>query len=261
MNRLQKLFANKKDHILSIFFTAGYPKRDNTMEIIRQLDHAGVDLIEVGFPFSDPLADGPVIQHSSLEAIRNGMTLSLLFEQLTELRSITDVPVLLMGYLNPVLRFGPEKFVEKCAGVGVDGFIIPDMPETFYEKYLKAASQKAGLARIRLITPGSSDERIRQIDATSDCFNYVVSSYGITGRNKSMNSQATYFERVNRLALKNPLLIGFGVHDRDSFEQACKYASGAIVGSEFIRQMDKAEGSHGVSAFVETISPRLQISD
>lgn len=259
MKRLQKLFANKKDHILSIFFTAGFPKRDDTIDIIRQLDQAGVDLIEVGFPFSDPLADGPVIQHSSHEAIRNGMTLSLLFEQLAELRTITEVPILLMGYLNPVLQYGPQKFVEKCAEVGVDGFIIPDLPEFFYETHMKATARKSGLSRIRLITPSTSDERIHEIDHTSDTFNYVVSSYGTTGGNKSMNGQAVYFERVNRLALKNPHLIGFGVHDRESFETACKYARGAIVGSEFIRQLEKGDISEGVRAFVQSMAPRVHI--
>jgi tryptophan synthase alpha chain len=261
MNRLKKLFDNKKDHILSIFFTAGYPKRDDTLEIIRHLDQAGVDLIEIGFPFSDPLADGPVIQRSSQQAIRNGMTLALLFKQLEDLRKITDVPVLLMGYLNPVLQYGPKKFVEKCAEVGVDGFIIPDLPESFYEKQLKVASQKEGLARIRLITPGATDERIREIDSTSDGFNYVVSSYGITGGSKSIGDQAEYFERVNRLVLKNPLIIGFGVHNRASFEAACKFSSGAIVGSEFIRHLEKGDTLQGVSNFVKSISSRFQISN
>lgn len=260
MNRLQNLFDRKKDHILSIFFTAGFPKRDDTMGIIRQLDLAGVDLIEVGFPFSDPLADGPVIQHSSHEAIRNGMTLSLLFEQLAELRTITEVPVLLMGYLNPVLQYGPQEFVERCAEVGVDGFIIPDLPESFYEKQMKAATRKSGLLRIRLITPGATDERILEIDSTSDGFNYVVSSYGTTGGNKSMNGQATYFERVNRLALKNPLLIGFGVHDRETFQEACKHARGAIVGSEFIRHLEKGGITECVPAFVQSVTLKVQIS-
>lgn len=236
-NRIQQLFSKKKGNILSIYFTAGYPKLDDTLEIVKNLENAGVDLIEIGFPFSDPLADGPVIQQSSQKAIENGMTLKLLFEQLKNIRQQTNIPLILMGYFNPVLQFGVEKFVEKCSEVGIDGVIIPDLPVDYYEAHFKNLFQKNGLSNILLITPETNNARVQMMDALSDGFIYMVSSNSLTGSENNLAHQSDYFNRINQLNLTNPTLIGFGIHDKQTFKSACENSSGAIIGSAFVKHL------------------------
>jgi len=253
-NRLGTLFETKKSNILSIYFTAGYPEIDDTMKIVKNLDAAGVDLIEIGMPFSDPLADGPVIQESSQRAIKNGMTIKLLFEQLKELRKQTQIPVVLMGYLNPVMQYGEEEFLKKCSEVGVDGLILPDLPLDIYANQWQKMSEKAGISNILLITPQSSEERIKAIDKLSSGFVYVVSSNSITGANKKFDAQAEYFKYIQSLKLKNPTLIGFGIHDRATFEEVCKYSNGVIVGTAFIKHIaEKGISKDSISDFVNQL--------
>ncbi|GGD96958.1 tryptophan synthase subunit alpha [Planktosalinus lacus] len=251
--RIQSIFK-RRDNILSVYFTAGYPALEDTLEIVKNLDAAGVDLIEIGMPFSDPLADGPVIQESSQQAIKNGMTIKLLFEQLKGLRDITEIPVVLMGYLNPVMQYGEEAFISKCAEVGVDGIILPDLPLDIYTKHWKTMCEKEGVSNIFLITPQSSVERIKAIDDASNAFVYVVSSNSITGSNKKFDRQTAYYKSIQQLELKNPTLIGFGIHDKETFESACTYSKGVIIGSAFIRHIT-AEGisKESIQEFVKNI--------
>ncbi len=253
-NRIHQLFKRKKGNILSIYFTAGYPHVTDTQPIIQRLAEAGVDMIELGFPFSDPLADGPVIQQSSQRAIENGMTLKLLFEQLRELRSITQIPVIMMGYLNPVLQFGEEAFIRKCHEVGLDGVIIPDMPLSYYQSHLKKCCRENKLSNVLLITPETTENRIREIDENADGFIYMVSSNSITGTNKTWDMQTDYFQRIQRMQLKNPTLVGFGIHDKVSFENASQYSSGAIIGSAFIRHLSViGTTTEAIQQFVKNI--------
>ncbi len=252
--RIKSLFEKKKNNILSVYFTAGYPAIDDTMEIIKNLDASGVDLIEIGMPFSDPLADGPVIQESSQQAIKNGMTIKLLFEQLKELRNVTEIPIVLMGYLNPVMQYGEEAFLSKCAEVGVDGIILPDLPLDIYTKHWKMLCEKEGISNIFLITPQSSEERIKALDDVSNAFVYVVSSNSITGANKKFDRQAEYYKSIKKLGLKNPTLIGFGIHNKEKFESACEYSNGVIIGTAFIKHMT-SEGinKESIQEFVKNI--------
>lgn len=238
-NRIKTLFETKTDKLLSIYFTAGYPNVNDTLKIIEALDECKVDLIEIGFPYSDPLADGPVIQESSGKAIENGMSLTLLFEQLVNLRNFTQIPIILMGYLNPVLQYGEENFIKKCNEVGVDGIIIPDMPLYYYQTQVKNICEENNISNILLITPETSEERIKEIDANSNGFIYLVSSNSITGKNTTLNSQTDYFQKVQEMKLKNPCLIGFGVHDKNTFDTVCQYSRGAIIGSAFIKHITK----------------------
>lgn len=252
--RIQQLFSKKNRKILSIYFTAGYPTLNDTIEIIQNLADAGVDLIEIGFPFSDPLADGPVIQQSSQKAIKNGMTLKLLFEQLKNIRQQTNIPIILMGYLNPVLQFGVENFVEKCSEVGIDGVIIPDLPVDYYEAHLKNLFRKNGLSNILLITPETNNARVQMIDALSDGFIYMVSSNSITGSENNLAHQSDYFNRINQLNLTNPTLIGFGIHDKQTFESACENSSGAIIGSAFVKHLTTyGTSKESIFAFIKKI--------
>ena len=239
MNRInKKLQENKK--LLSIYFTAGYPKINDTVSIIEELEKNGVDMIEIGLPFSDPLADGPTIQESSTIAIENGMTTSLLFEQLKEIRKTVQIPLLIMGYFNPMMQFGIEKFCQKCAEVGIDGLIIPDLPLYVYETEYKAIFEKYDLKNVFLITPQTSNERIAQIDAISDSFIYLVSSAAVTGSQSGFgNEQMDYFKRISDLNLKNPQIVGFGIKDEETFQQATQYQKGAIIGSAFIKFLAK----------------------
>ncbi|MEL7021753.1 MAG: tryptophan synthase subunit alpha [Bacteroidota bacterium] len=240
MNRIQHLFQNKKSDILNIYFTAGYPQLDDTVTIITSLADAGVDLIEIGMPYSDPLADGPTIQESGTAAIKNGMKLSVLFEQIKEARQRTDVPLILMGYFNQVMQYGERAFVERCAEVGIDGLILPDLPLFEYENYFGQMVKAAGLTVSFLITPQTTDERIRKVDELTEGFIYMVSSASITGAKKGISpQQVAYFERINAMSLRNPRLIGFGISDHDTFRTACNYANGAIIGSAFIRALAK----------------------
>lgn len=234
-NRITKLFTTKDKEILSIYFTAGYPDLNDTETIISELEKHGADLIEVGMPFSDPVADGVVIQQSSEIALDNGMTIHLLFEQLKEIRKHVSVPLILMGYLNPVMQFGIENFCKRCSEIGIDGTIIPDLPLEVYESEYKTIFEAYSVSNIFLITPQTSDERIRKIDGLSSGFIYMVSSSSTTGAKDAVDQeQLAYFERVSKMELRSKRLIGFGISDKHTFQRACSYSNGAIIGSAFI---------------------------
>ncbi|GAB4130027.1 MAG: tryptophan synthase subunit alpha [Raineya sp.] len=255
MNRIEQLFQRKKANVLSIYCTAGFPKKDATLPILEALASSGVDLIEIGMPFSDPLADGETIQRSSEIALENGMSLQVLFEQLQGVRQKISLPLVLMGYLNPVLQFGVENFCKKCAEVGIDGLILPDLPLQEYEEQYKALFEQYQLSPIFLITPQTSEARIRRIDSLSKGFIYVVSQASTTGAKAGIsNTQEQYFERIRAMQLQNPLQIGFGIADAESFQKACSYAQGAIIGSAFIRYIQERENFVQASAeFVASI--------
>lgn len=238
-NRIQTLFETKKKNILSLYFTAGFPNLNDTLTILKNLEASDVDMIEIGFPYSDPLADGPVIQESSGQAIENGMTLTILFEQLQSLRNITQKPIILMGYLNVVLQYGEREFVEKCAEVGVDGIIIPDMPLHYYISNFKELCEEHQISNVLLVTPETSDDRIQQLNRYSSGFIYLVSSNSITGSTNASAFQTDYYQRIQNMNLHNPHLIGFGVHDQKTFETVCQFGSGAIIGSAFISHLKK----------------------
>lgn len=235
MNRINALFAQKQKDILSIFFTAGFPKLDNTVEIITELQNNGIDLIEIGIPFSDPMADGPTIQESGTIALRNGMSLKILFEQLENIRQTVHIPLIMMGYLNPVMQYGFENFCVKCQEVGVDGAIIPDLPFDDYISEYKAIADRYDIKIIMLITPETSEKRIRLIDEHTDGFVYMVSSASTTGAQSSFNDQKQdYFHRIDAMKLKNPRLIGFGISNKATLESAQANSNGAIIGSKFV---------------------------
>lgn len=239
MDRLEKLFSKKSKNLLSVYFTAGFPTVDSTVEIIKSLKEGGIDMVEIGVPFSDPMADGPVIQNSSHIAITNGMTQNLLFEQLKDIRKVTDMPLILMGYLNSAMHFGFENYCKKAAEVGVDGFIIPDIPLEEYELQYKPIAEKYGLKFILLITPETEEDRIRQIDDISTGFVYMVSSAATTGAQNNFNdAKIEYFKRIQNMKLKNHTLVGFGISNKETFSSACEYSSGAIIGSAFIKCLE-----------------------
>jgi tryptophan synthase alpha chain len=241
-NRIDQLFKKKKENILSVYFTAGFPKLNDTVEIIQELEKNGVDVIEIGIPFSDPTADGPTIQRSSEIALKNGMSLKLLFEQLKDIRQSVKIPLILMGYFNPVIQFGVEEFCKKCHETGIDGAILPDLPLEEFEAHYKEHFTKNNLHNILLITPQTPDVRIRQIDEASGGFIYMVSSASTTGAGKKVEDfHRDYFERIQQMKLKNPRLIGFGISDHATFVNACKYASGAIIGSAFVKYLEAGE--------------------
>ena len=243
MNRINKVF-NKKKNLLSIYFTAGFPGINDTLKIIKELDKSQVDMIEIGLPFSDPLADGPTIQKSSEKALSNGMTTNLLFDQLKDLRKISEIPVVIMGYFNPILQYGIEKFCSNCKDVGIDGLIIPDLPADIFKKNYKIIFEKYKLNMMFLITPQTSNERINLIDDLSRGFIYMVSSYSVTGAKDSFDKyQIEYFKRIKKLNLSNPLLIGFGISNKKTFQAACQNSNGAIIGSAYIKYIE----NHGVS--------------
>ena len=254
-NRINQLFQDKKENIFSVYFTAGYPNLNDTISIIQMLEKNGADLIEIGMPFSDPVADGPVIQNSSTIALKNGMSIRKLFEQLAGIRETVKIPLILMGYLNPVLQFGVENFCQKCRETGIDGLILPDMPLSVYQEEFQSCFEKHGLHNILLITPQTSEERIRQIDDASSGFIYMVSSSSTTGaKNKISDFHADYFERVKNMKLKNPRLIGFGISNQETFQNACKYAEGAIIGSAFVKALEGGTGlEERISSFVNRI--------
>jgi tryptophan synthase alpha chain len=239
-NRITKLFETKKEGILNIYFTAGFPKLEDTVTIIKALEKAGADMVEIGMPFSDPLADGPTIQESSLVALKNGMTLKNLFEQLKDIRKEVKIPLLLMGYVNPVMQFGFENFCKKANEVGIDGVILPDLPMQEYNEFYKNLFESNNLSNIFLITPNTSDERMKLIDRSSKGFIYVVSSDSTTGNTKTVNDAEEYFKRIQSKKLANPTLIGFNIKDYASYSFACKYANGAIIGSAFIKAIKDA---------------------
>jgi tryptophan synthase alpha chain len=236
-NRITDLFEQQPQGNLNVYFTAGFPRVEDTRRVLGALQAAGVDLVEIGMPYSDPVADGETIQQSNQQALENGMTVQLLFEQLQGMRNegIT-VPVLLMGYINPVMQFGIEAFCKKCSEVGVDGLILPDLPMDVYLNEYKATFEKYGLLNIFLVTPHTSEARIRQIDTHSQGFIYTVSSASVTGSQTGVSdNMEAYFDRINAMNLRNPRLIGFGIKDQATFRKACRYAQGAIIGSAFIR--------------------------
>lgn len=235
MNRInQKLQEDKK--LLSIYFTAGYPSLNDTVTIIQDLEKSGVDMIEIGLPFSDPLADGPTIQASSTQALKNGMTSEVLFNQLKDIRKTVNIPLIIMGYFNPIFQYGVEAFCKKCQEVGIDGLIIPDLPvDVYYDEY-KTTFETYGLINVFLITPQTSDARIHFIDSISNGFIYMVSSASVTGSQSGFGDEnTTYFKRIADMNLKNPQIIGFGISDNKTFTQATEYAKGAIIGSAFIK--------------------------
>ena len=245
----------KEGPLLSIYFTAGYPDLEDTMPVLRALQASGVDMIEIGLPFSDPLADGPTIQESSTTALKNGMNTARLFKQLKEVRKEIHLPLILMGYFNPVLQFGVEAFCQKCAEVGIDGLILPDLPLEIYEREYKEIMDRYGLRMSFLITPQTSEERIRKIDAASDSFIYMVSSASTTGAKEGFGPEQTaYFERIGAMGLRNPQIVGFGISNAATFRQATKNAKGAIIGSAFIKHLTK-EGPGGIPSFIKKIRP------
>ncbi len=251
MNRLNNLFSKKQKNNLAIYTTAGFPNIDDTRKTILELDAAGADIVEIGMPFSDPLADGSTIQASSQKAIENGMTLKLLFEQLKNIRSETDIPIVLMGYFNPVMVFGVEAFCKKGQEVGVDGLILPDLPMWEFENNYKPIFEKYGLHAIFLVTPQTSDERVKLLDAVSGGFLYAVSVSTTTGKSGRFDeTQKAYFKRLSEMNLKNPVLVGFGIAGSENFNIANKYLNGGVVGSAFIRAMDKGDS---ISDFVKMV--------
>ena len=255
MNRLDNLFEHKKSNILNIYFTAGFPKLDDTETIILNLAKAGADLIEIGMPYSDPLADGPVIQQSSERALENGMGLDLLFQQIQNARKNTEIPLVLMGYFNQVLQYGIEKFLANCNINGIDGLILPDMPLDDFEDEYKQLFEANNLKISFLVTPQTPESRIQRIDELSSTFVYLVSSASVTGAKNDINQQQIeYFERVKNRTWKNPTLIGFGISDAKSFQTACQYANGAIIGSAFIKMLENSLDLEGdIEGFVKGI--------
>ena len=238
MNRIKKLFEDKSGNILSVYFTAGYPNLNDTRPIIKALTDNGADIIEVGMPFSDPLADGPVIQKSNDIALKNGMNIKLLFKQLADIRKETDIPLLLMGYLNPVIQYGIEEFCDRAEETGIDGLILPDLPVYIYLKEYKQIFEKHNLSIVFLVAPETNDERIMEIDRISNGFIYIVSSSSTTGIREDIESkQVEYFKRIENLRLKNPRLIGFGISNHKTFMRACEFGNGAIIGSAFIKAL------------------------
>jgi tryptophan synthase alpha chain len=253
MKRINELFQKKQNGILNVYCTAGYPHLESTINVMKCLQANGVDLIELGMPYSDPLADGPVIQASGTKALQNGMTISKLFEQLKDFRKEIKVPVILMGYLNPLLQYGFEKFCSKAAEVGIDGLIIPDIPIYEYENEYKAIIKKYDLDFIFLVTPETSEDRIKKLDELSSGFLYAVSSSSITGSDKDFSIVENYLKRLKEMNLKNPVLVGFGIKDKTTFQAACKYANGAIIGSAYIKAIENNNTEEATKQFLEGV--------
>ncbi len=253
-NKLTRLFEQKNKDLLNVYCTAGYPKLDSTAEVLKALQHNGADMIEVGMPYSDPIADGPVIQQSNMVAIENGMTINLLFEQLNAVKNDISVPLIMMGYLNPVLQYGLEKFCKDAGAAGISGIILPDLPMYEYEEIYAPFFKKNGLSFIFLITPQTSGERIKKADNLSSGFLYAVSSSSTTGNNLNTEDKTVYFERIAAMKLKNPLMIGFGINNKQTFENACNYAAGGIIGSAYIKALgENNEVKEATKNFLETI--------
>jgi len=254
MSRIAALFTRKKERVVNIYCTAGYPRLDSTLTIMKALQDNGADMIELGMPYSDPLADGPVIQASSTIAIANGMTIQQLFTQLKDFRKNINLPVILMGYMNPVLQYGFEKFCSDAAAVGIDGLILPDLPEYEFETEYGDIIKKYGLDFVFLVTPETSEERIKKLDKLSTGFLYAVSSSSTTGSDKNMTDVNSYLQKLKRLELRNLILVGFGIKDKPTFEAACQYASGAIIGSAFVKALEGAKNEeHSVKQFLKSL--------
>ena len=254
MNRIDEVFSKKKKGVLNIYFTAGYPKINDTLRIARTLEAAGVDIIEIGIPYSDPIADGPTIQDSSQKALDAGMSLKLLMRQLQDLRKHIKIPVILMGYINPVLQYGFTKFCQDCKEVGIDGVILPDLPMQEYTEMYQVTFEEYGIYNIFLMTPQTSEKRVLQINEASKGFIYMVSSASITGAKQEVSqAQIDYFERIQKMNLSVQRLIGFGISNKETFDNACQYASGAIIGSAFINQLNKDDSDEAITSFVGSI--------
>lgn len=254
MSRLTELFNSKSSRVLNVYCTAGYPKPDSTLVVMKALQENGADIIELGMPYSDPLADGPVIQHSGMISLENGMTIERLFHQLKDLRKEIHVPVILMGYMNPVLQYGFEKFCAAAAEVGVDGLILPDLPEFEFETEYGAVIHKYGLDFIFLVTPETSEQRIKKLDRLSSGFLYAVSSSSTTGADKNMTDVNSYLKRLKGYGLKNPVLVGFGIKDKQSFDNACEHANGAIIGTAYIKALDgSADVAESTRSFLQEV--------
>lgn len=255
MNRIDKLFQSKKERVLSIYFTAGFPKLEDTLPIMQAIESAGADIIEVGVPYSDPIADGPTIQDSNQIALDNGMSLKKLFEQLQDMRQTVSLPVVLMGYLNPIIQYGMEAFCKKCQEIGVDGLILPDLPMQQYLDEFKEVFDKYDLRNTFLISPQTSEKRIREIDTHSNGFIYMVSAHSITGARTGISEeQIAYFKRVEAMNLKNPRLIGFGISDSETFTTASKYGNGAIIGSAFIKKIKESQDlKSDIESYIQSV--------
>jgi len=255
MKRLKKIFAQKPKNILNIYFTAGYPHRDDLVKIGLALEESGADILEIGIPYSDPLADGPTIQASSQKALKNGMNVRLLFKQVADLRKQSEIPIILMGNFNQVMQYGENQFFSKCAEVGVDGVILPDMPTYVYEEQFKELFEELDLGITFLVAPQTEPERLKKMNELTRGFVYVVSSAAITGGTSGVSdSQEAYFKRITGYEWHHPTLIGFGIKDHSSFAKACTYANGAIIGSAFIRALEgSTDLSHTIREFVTDI--------
>jgi tryptophan synthase alpha chain len=254
MSRIQELFQRKNNKILNVYCTAGFPELDSTLEVMKALQESGADLIELGMPYSDPLADGPIIQASSSIALRNGMTIARLFKQLKDFRTEIKLPVVLMGYLNPILQYGFERFCAEAEAVGIDGLILPDLPIYEFETEYGDIIKRHNLDFVFLVTPETSDERIKKLDSLSTGFLYAVSSSSTTGKDKEFASVEKYLQKLQSMKLKNPVLVGFGIKDRETFEAACRYANGAIIGSAYIKALDNGINVHeATEEFLGTI--------
>ncbi len=253
MNSIKNIFQNKDKNILSIYFTSGFPKLNDTTRVIQELSNAGVDFIEVGLPYSDPLADGPTIQNSSQKALANGINLDIVFDQLLQIKETNKIPLVLMGYLNQLLKYGEDKFCQKLVDCGIDTVILPDLPMVEYENHYKALFSTYGINNVFLITPQTTEERIRKIDSYTESFIYMVASSSITGAKGAISQQQIeYFKRIKSMNLKSKLIIGFGISDHQTFSKACEYGSGAIIGSAFINFLEQ-NGVEGIPEFVKSI--------
>ncbi|WP_296705759.1 tryptophan synthase subunit alpha [Algoriphagus sp.] len=255
MNRIHTLFNTKKDRVLSIYFTAGFPELEDTIPIMEAIQAGGADIIEIGVPYSDPVADGPTIQDSNMIALENGISLKKIFDQLRGFRAKIHIPVVMMGYLNPIMQYGMEAFCKKCKEVGVDGLILPDLPMQQYLDEYKGLFEEYGLVNTFLISPQTSEKRIREIDENTNGFIYMVSSHSITGAKSGITAeQISYFERVKSMNLKNPRLIGFGISDSETFSKASEYSHGAIIGSAFIKTVKNSKNlSEDIQAYLQSV--------
>lgn len=254
MSRIQELFSKKKQNVLNVYCTAGYPELNSTLTVMKALQSNGADIVELGMPYSDPLADGPVIQASSTKALANGMTIAALFEQLKGFRKEIQLPVVLMGYMNPILQYGFEKFCADAAAVGVDGLILPDLPEFEFESEYGSIIKQYGLDFIFLVTPETSAERIQKLDTLSSGFLYAVSSSATTGKDKDFTAVEAYLKRLQGMQLKNPVLVGFGIKDKNTFESASAYANGAIIGTAYIKMLETEKDiTAGTQKFLDAI--------
>lgn len=253
MNSIAKLIEEKSSDLLSIYFTCGFPSLHDTNSVIRALGAAGVDFIEVGLPYSDPLADGPTIQESSTIALQNGINLDIVFDQLQAIKDTNSTPLVMMGYLNQVLKYGEEKFCQKVVDCGIDTLILPDLPMVEYENHYHELFQRYGLSNVFLITPHTSEERIRKIDSYTDSFIYMVASSSITGaKGEISEQQIDYFSRIQKMHLKSPLIIGFGISNHTTFAKACEYGNGAIIGSAFIKDLH-THGLDNIPNFIRRV--------